>query len=122
MSKVLVVDDSGVMRKIIIRALNSCGVTDIVEAGDGVEALAKIGENAIDLVMTDWNMPNKNGLQLLQEIRASGSTVPVIMITTEAEAGRVKEAITAGVNDYLATPFENDVLKQKIDKFISVTA
>lgn len=122
MSKVLVVDDSGVMRKIIIRALNSCGVTDIVEAGDGVEALVKIGENSVDLVMTDWNMPNKNGLQLLQEIRASGSTVPVIMITTEAEAGRVKEAISAGVNDYLAKPFENDVLKQKIDKFITVTA
>lgn len=122
MSKVLVVDDSGVMRKIIIRALNSCGVTDIVEAGDGVEALAKMAETPVDLVMTDWNMPNKNGLQLLQEIRQGGSTVPVIMITTEAEAGRVKEAISAGVNDYLAKPFENDVLKQKIDKFISVTA
>ncbi len=120
--KVLVVDDSGVMRKIIIRALNNCGVTDVVEAGDGVEALARFGEQAIDLVMTDWNMPNKNGLQLLQEIRSGGSTVPVIMITTEAEAGRVKEAIAAGVSDYLAKPFDNDVLKQKIDKFISVTA
>ena len=63
-----------------------------------------------DLVMTDWNMPNKNGLELLQEIRGGGRAVPVIMITTEAEAGRVKEAIEAGVNDYLAKPFENDVL------------
>lgn len=122
MSKVLVVDDSGVMRKIIIRALNSCGVSDVVEAGDGVEALAKFAEGSVDLVMTDWNMPNKNGLQLLQELRASGSTVPVIMITTEAEAGRVKEAIAAGVNDYLAKPFENDALKAKIDKFITVSA
>lgn len=120
--KVLVVDDSGVMRKIIIRALNNCGVTDIVEAGDGVEALAKIGEHSFDLVMTDWNMPNKNGLQLLQEIRGSGSTVPVIMITTEAEAGRVKEAILAGVSDYLAKPFDNDLLKAKIDKFVTVNA
>lgn len=121
-SKVLVVDDSGVMRKIIIRALNACGVTDVVEAGDGVEALDKLSGGGFDLVMTDWNMPNKNGLQLLQEIRGGGNTVPVIMITTEAEAGRVKEAILAGVNDYLAKPFENDVLRQKIDKFITVTA
>lgn len=121
-SKVLVVDDSGVMRKIIIRALNACGVTEIVEAGDGVEALVKIAENEISLVMTDWNMPNKNGLQLLQEIRASGSKVPVIMITTEAEAGRVKEAIVAGVNDYLAKPFEHDALKAKIDRFVAVPA
>lgn len=121
-SKVLVVDDSGVMRKIIIRALNGCGVNDIVEAGDGVEALAKIAANDISLVMTDWNMPNKNGLELLQEIRASGSKVPVIMITTEAEVGRVKEAIAAGVNDYLTKPFENDMLKSKIDKFAAALA
>jgi two-component system chemotaxis response regulator CheY len=120
--KVLVVDDSGVMRKIIVRALNNCGVTDVIEAGDGVEALAKMSEGPVDLVMTDWNMPNKNGLQLLQEIRGSGNAVPVIMITTEAEAGRVKEAIAAGVSDYLAKPFENDMLKQKIDKFVTVSA
>jgi two-component system chemotaxis response regulator CheY len=120
--KVLVVDDSGVMRKIIIRALNSCGVNDIVEAADGVEALARFAEHSIDLVMTDWNMPNKTGLQLLQEIRAGGSQAPVIMITTEAEAGRVKEAIEAGVSDYLAKPFENDVLRQKIDKYVTVSA
>ena len=120
--KVLVADDSGVMRKIIIRSLNSCGVTDVVEAADGVEGFARFGEHAFDLVMTDWNMPNKTGLQLLQEIRATGSKVPVIMITTEAESGRVKEAIEAGVSDYLAKPFENDVLRQKIDKLVGVTA
>jgi two-component system chemotaxis response regulator CheY len=120
--KVLVVDDSGVMRKIIVRALNTCGVTDVVEAGDGVEALAKLNAASFDLVMTDWNMPNKNGLQLLQEIRSGGNAVPVIMITTEAEGSRVKEAIQAGVNDYLTKPFENDVLKSKIDKFVSVCA
>jgi two-component system chemotaxis response regulator CheY len=120
--KVLVVDDSGVMRKIIIRALNACGVTDIVEASDGVDALGKLSGATFDLVMTDWNMPNKNGLELLKEIRGGGNAVPVIMITTEAEAGRVKEAIEAGVNDYLAKPFENDVLRLKIDKFLTVPA
>ena len=118
--KVLVADDSGVMRKIIIRALNACGVTEIVEAGDGAEAIAKFGETSVDLVMTDWNMPNKTGLDVVKEIRATGSTVPIFMITTEAEMSRVKEAIAAGVHDYLAKPFENDLLRQKIDKFVCV--
>lgn len=118
--KVLVADDSGVMRKIIIRALNACGITEIVEAGDGAEALSKFAEGGVDLVMTDWNMPNKTGLEVVQEIRASGSTTPIFMITTEAEMSRVKEAIAAGVNDYLAKPFENDLLRQKIDKFVCV--
>jgi two-component system chemotaxis response regulator CheY len=118
--KVLIADDSGVMRKIIIRSLNSCGVNEIVEARDGAEALARLEEQSFDLVMTDWNMPNKTGLELVRELRASGSKVPVIMITTEAEIGRVKEAIQAGVNDYLAKPFDNVLLRQKIDKFICV--
>src|SRR5262245_23407138 len=120
MSKVLVADDSGVMRKIIIRSLNSCGITDVVEANDGAEAVAKFKEHSFDLVMTDWNMPNKTGLEVVQEIRAAGSTVPIIMITTEAETSRVRDAIQAGVNDYLAKPFENDLLRQKIDKLVCV--
>jgi two-component system chemotaxis response regulator CheY len=118
--KALVADDSGVMRKILIRALNNCGVNDIVEAADGAEAINKFGEQPFDLVMTDWNMPNKTGLEVLQTIRGGGSKVPVIMITTEAESSRVKEAIAAGVTDYLAKPFENDVLKQKLDKYVCV--
>jgi two-component system chemotaxis response regulator CheY len=118
--KVLVADDSGVMRKIIVRALNSCGVTDIVEAADGVEAVAKFKESGADLVMTDWNMPNKTGLEVTKEIRASGSDVPIIMVTTEAEMSRVKDAIQAGISDYLAKPFDNELLRQKIDKFVCV--
>jgi two-component system chemotaxis response regulator CheY len=120
--KVLLVDDSGVMRKIILRSLNACGVTDVVEAADGVEGWARFGEQEFDLVLTDWNMPNKNGLQLLQEIRGSGSKAPVIMITTEAEVGHVNEAIAAGVSDYLAKPFDNETLRKKIDKYVTVVA
>jgi two-component system chemotaxis response regulator CheY len=115
--KVLVVDDSGVMRKIIIRSLNALGVTDIVEAGDGVEALAKFQGAECDLVLTDWNMPNKTGIDLARDIRATGSAVPIIMITTEAEKSHVLQAIQAGVNDYLTKPFENDVLRDKLAKF-----
>ncbi len=118
--KVLVADDSGVMRKILIRALNACGVTNIAEASDGVEALKLFEAETYDLVLTDWNMPNKTGLEVLQSIRGAGSQTPVIMITTEAEASRVKEAIAAGVTDYLAKPFENDMLRAKLDKLVCV--
>jgi two-component system, chemotaxis family, chemotaxis protein CheY len=119
MSKVLVVDDSGTMRKIVVRALNNVGFTDTVEAGDGVEALAAFQSHQIGLVMTDWNMPNKSGLELTKDIRALGSKVPIFMITTEAEKDRVVEAIQSGVTDYLMKPFTQDVLQEKLQKFCS---
>ena len=118
--KVLVVDDSGVMRKIIIRSLNAVGVTDVVEAGDGTEGLQRFKEHEFNIVLTDWNMPGKSGIDLTRDIRALGSTVPIMMITTEAERTRVVEAIQAGVNDYLAKPFEADTLREKLDKYCTV--
>ncbi len=118
--KVLVVDDSGTMRKIIIRALNSVGFTDIVEAGDGNEGLAALQQESFHLVMTDWNMPNKTGLEMTREIRASGSTVPIFMVTTEGEKTRVLEAITAGITDYLVKPFTTETLREKLNKYAPV--
>lgn len=118
--KVLVVDDSGIMRKIIIRALNACGLSDTVEARDGSEGWELFQTKTIDLVLTDWNMPVMNGLEFLREIRGSGSTVPVIMVTTEGEKGKVIEAIQAGVTDYLCKPFEQEDLQRKIDKYAAV--
>lgn len=79
MSKVLVVDDSGTMRKIITRALNAVGFTDVIEAADGAEGLRVFRENPVSLVLTDWNMPNKSGIELTGDIRASGSKVPIII-------------------------------------------
>ena len=118
--KVLVADDSGIMRKIIIRSLNSVGVTDIVEAANGKEAIDKFKETPVDLILTDWNMPEKSGLDVVVEIRATGSQVPIIMVTTEAQKGQVISAIQAGVNDYLTKPFEADDLRAKLDKFVTV--
>ena len=118
--KVLVADDSGVMRKIIIRSLNSVGITDIVEAANGQEAIDKFKETPVDLILTDWNMPEKSGLDVVVEIRATGSQVPIIMVTTEAQKGQVISAIQAGVNDYLTKPFEADDLRAKLDKFVAV--
>ena len=114
--KALIADDSGVMRKIVVRAANKAGIQDVTEAADGADALAKFGKDSFDLVMTDWNMPNKTGLELAQDIRGQGSSVPIIMITTEAEKSNVLEAIKAGVNDYLTKPFEVEDLAAKIEK------
>lgn len=116
--KVLVADDSSTMRKIIIRSLEAVGVQGAVEASDGNEALTKFKSDQIDLILTDWNMPNKSGLELVKDIRAQGGTVPIIMITTEAEKPRVIEAVTAGVNDYLIKPFTADALREKLAKFV----
>jgi two-component system chemotaxis response regulator CheY len=120
MSKVLVVDDSGTMRKILSRALTSVGFTEIVEAADGNEGLSAFQQHAFDLVMTDWNMPVKSGLELTREIRAAGSSVPIFMVTTEGEKGRVLEAIRAGITDYMTKPFTADVLREKLDKYAVV--
>lgn len=120
-AKVLVVDDSGTMRKIIVRSLNALGVTDVVEAGDGSDGLEAFNSQQFDVVLTDWNMPRMTGLEFLKSIRASGSEIPVILITTEAEKGRVLEAVQAGVSDYLVKPFETEGLRAKLQKFVGAT-
>ncbi len=118
--KVLVADDSGTMRKIIIRSLMAVGINDVIEARDGAEAIDLFGQHTFDLVLTDWNMPNKNGPDVVREIRAQGSDVPIIMITTESEKRSVLEAIQAGVTDYLVKPFDTDVLRAKLSRFVMV--
>ena len=117
--KTLLADDSGTMRKIIIRSLNAVGITDITEAADGQEAITLFGQGQFDLVLTDWNMPNKTGLDVIEAIRAAGSKVPILMVTTEAEKRRVLDAIRAGVTDYLVKPFEADDLRAKLDNVLS---
>lgn len=114
--KALVADDSSTMRKIIIRSLNSIGVPAAVEAINGDEAVAFFKPGEFDMVLTDWNMPGKSGLQVIQEIRAQDKVVPIIMVTTEAEKGRVLQAIEAGVSDYLVKPFTADTLRDKLAK------
>lgn len=113
--KILIVDDSRTIRSIQKKTLEELGHTDIVEAEDGVKALAKFNEKVPDLVLIDWNMPNMNGLTLVQKIRESNKTVPLIMCTTEAEKSRVIEALKAGVNGYVVKPFTPDSLREKIE-------
>ena len=117
--KVLVVDDSATTRKIIIKHLSSIGITDIVQAADGAEALAKTKEhNDLDLILSDWNMPEMNGLQFLQQFRQDTSKkhIPFLMVTTEAEKSSVVTALKAGANNYILKPFTSESLLGKIEQ------
>lgn len=116
--KILVVDDSRTMRVIIIKALAQLGFKDVLEAGDGRDALELFKTTPVDAVLSDWNMPNMNGLEFLKEVRQLNKTVPFIMITTEAERGSVVAAIQAGVTDYVVKPFTQDALRKKLEQRI----
>ena len=118
---VLVVDDSAMMRKIVIKNLKDCGFdVTVVEAGDGVEGLEKFKAGGIACVLSDWNMPNMDGLTMVREIRKLDpqKIVPIIMITTEGSADKVKDAVLAGANNYLAKPFTPDRFKEKLVKIL----
>jgi two-component system chemotaxis response regulator CheY len=118
--KILVVDDSSTMRRIISNALSSAVEgSEIVEAGDGQEGFAAFEQNPdVDIILTDWNMPNMNGLDFLTKVREVNKEVPVVMITTEAEKQNVVTAIKAGANNYVVKPFTPDVLKEKLSGFL----
>jgi two-component system chemotaxis response regulator CheY len=117
--KVLLIDDSSTMRKIQKRVLETMGITDIVEAGNGKEALERLQEhhNDFNFVLCDINMPEMNGMETLKAIRANPDTVklPVIMCTSVAEKGQVMEAIKAGATNYLVKPFQPEDLQNKIN-------
>ena len=115
--KVLLVDDSGTMRTIQKRCLNKVGIDDVIEAEDGIQGLDLCKRHTFDVVLSDWNMPNMDGLTLLKHLRQLNTTIPIVMVTTEAERHRVLEAIQAGVSDYLVKPFTQEALKAKLEKW-----
>ena len=115
---VLIVDDSAAIRKILQRVLRQAEVPlgSLYEAGDGVQALEAMKNNSIDLVLSDINMPNMDGLQLLAQIRANPQWhgVRVLMITTEGNQARVMEAVGLGAAGYVRKPFTADQIKEKV--------
>lgn len=116
--KILVVDDFSTMRRIIRNILKQLGYVNVEEAEDGDVAFEKLREGSFDFVITDWNMPNMTGLDLLKNIRADDvlKDLPVLIVTAEAEKENVVQAAQAGVNDYIVKPFTADVLKTKIER------
>ncbi len=115
--KVLMVDDFATMRKIVRNILKQIGFEDISEAEDGNAALRVIKNEKVGLVVTDWNMPNMSGLDLLREIRQDPQTssLPVLMVTAEGLKENVMEAVKAGVSNYVVKPFTAEVLQEKIE-------
>ena len=115
--KFLVVDDSPTMRRIVCNALGELGHDDMAEAEDGSKALQVLEEEAIDFIITDWNMPNTNGLQLTKAVRSHPEygKLPILMITTRGMKEDVITAMQARVNNYVVKPFTPDVLEEKIN-------
>lgn len=119
--KFVVVDDSSTMRRIIVNTLKSMGHTDVVQGEDGVEGWRAINSNPdVDVILTDWNMPNMNGMRLVQKIRADArfEKIPIVMITTEGGKKEVIGAMKAGVNNYIVKPFTPDVLRKKLESVL----
>ncbi|MFQ5427418.1 MAG: chemotaxis response regulator CheY [Thermodesulfobacteriota bacterium] len=115
--KILVVDDFATMRKIIKNLLRELGYTNVEEAEDGAMALEKLKEGGFNFIITDWNMPNMPGIELLKAVRQTEGIkdMPVLMVTAEAEKEKVVAAVQAKVNNYVVKPFTAAVLKEKID-------
>ncbi|MDA8083616.1 MAG: chemotaxis response regulator CheY [Nitrospiraceae bacterium] len=116
--KILVVDDFSTMRRIVKNILKQLGYENIEEAEDGAQAFSKLKNGGFQFVVSDWNMPNMDGLELLQKIRSDAELkeLPVLMVTAEAEKDKVITAIKAGVNNYVVKPFTAEILKEKMDK------
>ena len=116
--KVLVVDDFATMRRIIKGVLKQLGFNNIVEAEDGFLALEHLKKEQIGLIVSDWNMPNMSGLDLLKAVRgdANFKEIPFIMVTAEGQKENVVEAVKAGVSNYIIKPFTPDTFNEKLQK------
>jgi two-component system chemotaxis response regulator CheY len=116
--KFLVVDDFSTMRRIVRNLLKELGFVNVDEAEDGVVALQKLNSASFDFVVTDWNMPNMDGLTLLQTIRATPALkhLPVLMITAEAKRENIISAAQAGASGYIVKPFTAATLNEKLGK------
>ncbi len=116
--KFLVVDDFSTMRRIVRNLLKELGFVNVDEAEDGTAALRKLQDGAFDFIVSDWNMPNMDGLTMLQNIRANEAlkNIPVLMITAEAKKENIVAAAQAGASGYIVKPFTAAVLEEKLNK------
>ncbi len=116
--KILIVDDFSTMRRIIKNLLRDLGFTNTSEADDGQTALPMLQSGKYDFLVTDWNMPGMQGIDLLKAVRSDPelASLPVLMVTAESKRDQIVEAAQAGVNGYVVKPFTAQTLKEKIDK------
>ncbi len=121
--KILVVDDFATMRRIVKNLLKQLGFENIEEAEDGKQALSKLKEQKYHFVVSDWNMPNMTGIELLRNVRSDEELkgLSFLMVTAESEKEKVIEAIKTGVNNYIIKPFTAEILKEKMEKIFEKT-
>ena len=121
--KILVVDDFSTMRRIIKNLLRDLGFNNTSEADDGLTALPMLKAGNFDLLVTDWNMPGMQGIDLLKAVRADEDeklkSIPVLMVTAEQKKEQIVEAAQAGVNGYIVKPFTALILKEKLEKIFA---
>jgi two-component system chemotaxis response regulator CheY len=117
----LVVDDSTTMRRIIVNTLNKLGYQDVVEARNGREGLEQVSAADVDLVITDWNMPEMNGIDFIRALRALDKMkeTPILMVTTNAAKDDIVVGLRAGVTSYIVKPFTPDTFREKIDAVLA---
>ena len=122
--KILIVDDFATMRKVIRNLLKQGGFENVVEAEDGMAALKVLKSQPVDFVISDWNMPNMSGLELLKAVRSDDElkALPFLMVTAEALKDNVVAAVKAGVSNYIVKPFTAEVLNEKIEKIVKSLA
>jgi two-component system chemotaxis response regulator CheY len=115
---ILIVDDFESMRRIVKGTLKSIGFSNFIEAEDGVIAMKKLEKEKVDLIISDWIMPNMDGLDFLKAVKGNEKfkRIPFIMVTAEGQKGNVLEAINAGVNNYIVKPFTSETLQTKLQK------
>lgn len=120
-TKFLVVDDFSTMRRIVRNLLKELGFVNVQEAEDGVDALNKLRSESFDFVVSDWNMPNMTGIELLRAIRGDASLkhLPVLMVTAEAKKENIIEAAQAGASGYIVKPFTAATLDEKLKKIFA---
>jgi len=111
--KFLIVDDSSTMRRIIKNSLKRIGFEDIIEASNGKEALELFKD--VNIIMTDWNMPEMDGLEFVKAVRVQDKAIPILMVTTNAAKDDIVEALKNGVNNYIVKPFTPETLKEKVE-------
>jgi two-component system, chemotaxis family, chemotaxis protein CheY len=121
--RALIVDDSSVMRKIVARSLRQAGIdlAEVLEAGNGAEALGVLQKNQVDLILCDINMPVMDGLEFIKQLSTveNAKGVPVIMVTTEGSESHVVEALSSGARGYLRKPFTAEQVKEHVVPFLS---
>ena len=118
--KILAVDDSPTMRRIIVNTLKRAGFEDVTEASDGKDALAKMKVEQFNFVITDWDMPEMDGLTFVSQVRSLDEfkDVPILMVTTRSVKDDIIEAMKAGVNNYIVKPFTPETLGEKISQIL----